>query len=189
MKKILWALVLALLTTGITFVSCQKDEEVAPTNDSINDSTGEEGGDTTAVSPFVGVYELDMVYDSIMTSDGSWFSEEFFEQMTHKVNPPEHGYLTVSQGSGDTLRVTATFIKANTGEEKDFFSTTAVEKDGGLVLAPCTSDYYYASTELYISFVFRNFVNNLPEIRFKSVYSINLGADFSYVTSYTCVKR
>lgn len=146
-------------------------------------------GDKTNENQFVGVYDLDMVYDSITTSDGTWFSEEFFEQMTGKVNPPMHGYLTIADNKDGRLAVTATFVDGETGEEKNFFTTTATEKDDILILDNCTSDYYYANTEEMISFVFRNFANNMPNIYFKGIYTINLGADYSYLTSYNCTKR
>lgn len=138
-------------------------------------------------SQFVGTYDLDMVYDSLTTSDGTWFDEEFYETMTGKINPPEHGYLTIAEGPEGKLTVTATFVKES--GEKTFFSTTATEVDNTLVLDDCISDYYYASTEENIRFTFHNFQNNMPTLTFKSIYTINLGLDYSYLTEYTCVKQ
>lgn len=168
MKKHFILFAMAVMALCATFVSC---------------------GDKTNENQFVGVYDLEMVYDSITTSDGVWFSEEFFEQMTGKINPPRHGYLTVAQGEAGKFNVTATLINDETGEEKNFFATTATEVDDILILDNCTSDYYYSTTEEMISFVFRNFANNMPKIYFKSVYTINLGYDYSYLTSYNCTKR
>ena len=85
------------------------------------------------------------------------------------------------------LVVTATFIKDE--GEKVFFTTTATEADGVLILDDCTSDYYYDPVEEMIRFTFHGFQNNLPSIYFKSIYTINLGMDYSYLTAYTCTKR
>lgn len=84
---------------------------------------------------------------------------------------------------------TVTFVNPETSEEKVFFTTTATEKDDLLVLDNCTSDFYYSTTEEYIRFTFHNFVNELPRITFKGIYTINLGYDFSYLNTYTCTKR
>lgn len=173
MKKHLLTFVVAVMAFCATFVSCQKENSTLSPD----------------AAQYVGVYDLYMVYDSVSTSDGTWVSEEDYEFFTQKVNPPESGYLTISEGDNGKLNVTATFVKADTGVEKNFFTTTATEKDGLLVLDNCTSDYYYASIEDYIRFEFRNFVNNMPTITFKGIYTINLGADYSYLNSYTCTKR
>lgn len=179
MKKHLFVLAMAFVALCTTFASCTKDP-VDEGNDTPTDNPA-------SVSKFVGVYDLDMVYDSITTSDGTWFDNEFFETMTGKTNPPEHGYLTIAEGQNGKLNVTATFVKEN--EEKVFFSTTATEDDDMLTLDDCTSDYYYATTEEMIRFTFHGFDNRMPEIYFKGIYTINLGADYSYLNSYTCVKR
>lgn len=172
MKKQLFAFALVVVALCASFVSCDKENNGNNSN-----------------SQFIGVYDLDIVYDSITTSDGTWFSEEFFETMTGKVNPPEHGYLTIEEGQNGKINVTATVIKSDTGVEKVLFSTTATEQDNLLVLDNCASDYYYSTTEETIHFVFRNFANRLPEIYFKGIYTINLGADYSYLLSFTCNKR
>ena len=183
MKKGILIFAVAVLALCSTFVSCEKDE-----SGSNNDVENNEGGSQND-DGFVGVYDFDMVYDSVTTSDGTWFSEEFYESMTHKVNPPEHGYLTIENGQNGKLNVVATIVKDGTQQEKVFFSTTATEKDGILILDDCVSDYYYETTEEMINFVFRNFSSNMPVIYFKSVYTINLGSDYSYLTSYSCTKR
>lgn len=171
MKKNLLLLAMAFVALCFTLGSCQ-----------------EENNNASDVSEFVGVYDLSVVYDSVTTSDGVWFSEEFFETMTGKINPPQQGYLTIDEGQNGKLNVTATIVKDD-GTEKVFFSTTATEKDGILALDNCSSDYYYDTTEEYLKFTFRNFANNMPEIFFKGVYTINLGYDYSYLNSYTCTKR
>lgn len=173
-------LILALACASLCFVlgACQKEED-----------ENEPEQPTPPSDMFVGVYDLDMVYDSITTSDGVWWSNEFFESMTGKHNPPEHGYLTITQEPDSSYTVSATFIKSATGEEKVFFTTSASKKDSILVLDDCTSDYYYSSTEELIHFTFKNFVNQYPTIYFKSIYSLYLGANYSYMTSFTCTKR
>lgn len=181
MKKHLYVLAVAFTALCFAFAGCEKDNT--------GDNPGTNPGDDRPTSPFIGVYDMDMVYDSITTSDGTWFDEEFFETMTGKINPPEHGYLTIAQGENGKLNVTCTFIKDDTKAEKVFFTTTATEADGVLILDPCTSDYFYASIEDMMRFTFHGFQNNLPSIYFKSIYTINLGDDYSYLTSYTCTKR
>lgn len=167
MKRFLTLFAVAVAAICITFVSCKKD----------------------ASNPLVGVYDLDMQYDSITTSDGTWFSNEFFEQMTGKTNPPKHGTLTIAEGENGKLTVTAALVNDATGEEKQFFSTTATETDGILTIDDCSSDYYYATIEEMIRFTFHGFTNNLPEIYFKGIYTVNLGYDYSYLNSYYCTKR
>lgn len=184
MKKKLFILAMALMALCVTFESCQKENN-NDNNGVIND--GNDNNVDPSNSQFLGVYDLTMVYDSITTSDGEWLSEEFYEMATGKVNPPEHGYLTIEAGQNGKLNVTATFVKEN--EEKTFFSTTATEKDGILILDNCKSDYYYTALEDYITFTFHGFSSNLPEIFFKGIYTINLGYDYSYLNSYTCIKR
>ena len=181
MKKHFFIMAMAFVTLCGAFVACEKDNNG-------EDNPGNNNNDNNQpVCEFVGVYDMDMVYDSITTSDGTWFDEEFFETMTGKINPPEHGYLTIAQGENDKLVVTATFIKDE--GEKVFFTTTATEADGVLILDDCTSDYYYDPVEEMIRFTFHGFQNNLPSIYFKSIYTINLGMDYSYLTAYTCTKR
>lgn len=180
MKKNLFFYAMLFIAISVATLSCKKDDDNEPSPTP----------DPEPSSQFVGVYDLDMVYDSVTDSEGKWFENEFFEQMTGKRNPPESGYLTIVTGDNGKLNVTATFYNhPNEGEEKVFFSTTATEKDNILILDPCQSDYYYDSTETMIDFIFRNFENNLPQIKFKSIYTINLGADYSYLNSYTCTKR
>lgn len=190
MKKHLLILATAVLALCAMVASCQKEEEFIIVNDPVSDTTGNGGqDDTTASTLFAGVYDLHMVYDSITTSDGTWWDEEFFETMTGKINKPKNGYLTITDLEEGSYTVTATIVDASTGEERTLFTTTAIEQDSLLILAPCTSDYYYSTTEEIISFIFRNFENRLPEIYFKGIYTINLGADYSYLNSYTCTKR
>lgn len=184
MKKHLLILAMAVVALCTTVVSCQKDDIVDDTN--TTDTTGS-GDNSSTDSQFVGVYDMDMVYDSITTSDGTWFSEEFFEQMTGKVNSPEHGYLTIAAGQNGKLNMTVTFNK--TDGDKVFFTTTATEKDGALIIDDCNSDYYYASIEDMIHFAFHGFAATASGIYFKSIYTVNLGADYSYLTAYTCTKR
>lgn len=172
MRKHIFTLAVALMGFCMSFTSCEKTPIV-------DDNDG---------AVYVGVYDFTMVYDSVTTSDGTWFSEEDYEFFTNKVNPPKNGYLTITDGDNGKLNLTATFIES-TGKEKQFFATTASVVDGDLKIDDCTSDYYYSSIEDYIRFVFRNFSNNMPNIYFKSVYTINLGADYSYLTHYDCVKR
>ncbi|MCQ2295653.1 MAG: hypothetical protein MJZ67_08360 [Bacteroidales bacterium] len=183
MKKHFFIMAMAFVALCGAFAACEKE--------GTGDNPGENPADTLdhneqPASDFIGIYELDMVYDSITTSDGTWFDEEFFETMTGKINPPEHGYLAITQGDNDKLVVTATFVKDE--GEKVFFTTTASEADGMLTLDDCTSDYYYASIEDMIRFTFHGFQNNMPTIYFKSIYTINLGLDYSYLTAYTCTK-
>lgn len=179
MKKNLFILAIVFTALCALTVSCKKDDD-----------------DKKPVSqnPFVGTYDLYMVFDSIMTDDGTWFDEEFYEQYTGKRNPPESGWLTVEELTPGLFQVTATFYKEETMEEKDFFTTTAVEKDGILLLNECSSDYFGEWGD--IDFVFRNYSvmrdadNNVTEMTFKSVYTISFGSsDFAYLTSYTCTKR
>lgn len=181
MKKHLLIFAMALMALSMSFVSCEKEPDV---NNDNNDTNS-----VVPTSPFVGVYDMDMVYDSVTTSDGTWLDEEFYETMTGKVNSPKHGYMTVAEGENGKLNVAVTFVNPETSEEKVFFTTTATEKDDLLVLDNCTSDFYYSTTEEYIRFTFHNFVNELPRITFKGIYTINLGYDFSYLNTYTCTKR
>lgn len=166
MKKQILLLAAAIVALCSTFASCNKENNA---------------------SDLVGVYDFEMIYDSITTSDGTWFDEEFFETMTGKTNPPQQGYLTIAEGQNGRLSVTATIVKD--GAEKVFFSTTATENEGILTLDNCTSDYYYDNTEEMIRFTFHAFANNMPQLYFKSIYTINLGADYSYLTHYDCTKR
>lgn len=189
MRKHFLFLAVAFLTLGLAFASCTKDEPIENNTNTENNGNGNGNGNNESNNPFVGVYDLEMIYDSITTSDGTWFDNEFFETMTGKRNPPEHGYLTITEGSNGVLDVTATFVNQTTQEEKTWFTTTATENNGVLVLANCIGDYYYANTEEYIRFTFHAFQNNLPTIYFKGIYTINLGADYSYLNSYYCTKR
>lgn len=183
-KLILLAAVLMALCTA--FAACQKEEPVTPGNDN---PTGETGDDFNSDNPLVGIYDLYMAYDSITTSDGTWFDEEFFETMTGKVNKPRNGYLTITEGQNGKLNVKATLYEENGAPDKVFFTTTATENNGILTIDNCTSDYYYDNLEEMISFTFHAFANNMPELYFKSIYTVNLGADYSYLTHYECTKR
>lgn len=136
---------------------------------------------------FVGTYDMHLVYDSVTDSEGMWLENGFFEEMTGKRNPPKDGYLTIEEGNDGKFIVIATV--ANKTGDKVLFTTTATEKDGILVLDDCQSDYYYSTTEVYIDFSFHGFENKMPEITFKGIYTINLGADYSYLLSFTCTKR
>lgn len=142
---------------------------------------------TPAVTDFVGTYDMHLVYDSVTDSEGTWFENEFFQEMTGKRNPPKDGYLTIEEGANGKLIVSVTV--ANEAEDKVLFTTTATEKEGILVLDNCQSDYYYSTTERYIDFTFHGFENKMPVITFKGIYTINLGADYSYLLSFTCTKR
>lgn len=188
MKKHLLILATAFVALSLAFASCEKENNPGDNPGDTTDITDDPNNPDQPTNSLIGVYDLDMVYDSITTSDGTWFDEEFFEMMTGKVNPPEHGYLTIAEGENGKLNVTATFIKDDTKSEKVWFTTTATETDGILTLDPCSSDYFI-TTEQMINFTFHNFQNNLPTITFKSIYTINLGADYSYLTAYTCTKR
>lgn len=183
MRKHFLFLAMAFLALGVAFSSCTKEEPII--DDPIDTNSGNQGSD----NPLVGVYDLEMVYDSITTSDGTWFDNEFFETMTGKHNPPQYGYLTIAEGQGGKLNVTATFVDQTTQAEKVWFSTTATEVDGVLTLDDCTSDYYYDNIEEYMRLTFHAFENTLPTIYFKGIYTINLGYDYSYLNSYYCTKR
>lgn len=166
MKKNYFVLAVAFMVVCTIFVACDKNPQ-----------------------GFAGTYDLHLDYDSVMTSDGTWIDETFFEEMTGKKNPSKDGYLTIRDGKNGNFEVTATIVNKETNEENVLFTTNATEKDGILILDNCTSDYYYDTTELYIDFTFHNFENNMPIIKFKGIYTIDLGADFSYLLSFTCTKR
>lgn len=184
MKKHLAIFAVALMALCATFVACEKDNnDITPDN---NDSTT--NTDIPEVNSLVGVYDLEMKYDSITTSDGTWFDNEFFEMMTGKTNPPKHGYLTIAKAGNDKYSVTATFVEDD-NSEKVFFTTTASEADGILTLDDCTSDYYYDNIEEMLRMTFHGFQNTLPTLYFKGIYTINLGYDYSYLNSYYCTKR
>lgn len=168
MKKNFFVIAVLFVALCGIFVSCKKDD--------VNTPTG-----------LVGTYDMHLVYDSVTDSEGTWFENAFFEEMTGKRNPPKDGYLTIEEGKNGKLTVTATV--ANETEDKVLFTTTATEKDGILVLDDCQSDYYYSSIEDYIDFSFHGFENRLPEIYFKGIYTVDLGADYSYLLSFTCTKR
>lgn len=138
---------------------------------------------------FAGFYDLHMVYDSISADDGTWFSEKEYEELLGKSNPPLDGHLTIEKASDGKYVVTATVISNKTGEEKTFFKTNAVMNNDVLVFEKCKSDYYYDTMGEYIRFTFKDFACNMSVITFKSIYTINLGYDYSYLTSYTCTKR
>lgn len=185
MKKSFYLFAMALMALCTVAVSCSKDDG----------NPADEEGDTPQINnQFVGTYDLNMVYDSITTDDGTWYSEEFYEEMTGKKNPPESGRLIVEEGTEGKLKVTAIFIDRTTAEDRTFFSTSATEQNGTIVLEDCESDYY-STTEMMIDFTFRTVEvtrdaeNNVTGLNFKSIYTINLGADYSYLTSYTCTKR
>lgn len=135
-------------------------------------------------SQFIGTYDLHLVYDSIMTLDGEWVSEEFYEEFVHKTNPPKDGRLTIEPGQNGTLIVTATIL--TDGDSKTLFTTEATEHDGILTLSDCTSDYYRETTGVSTHFTFHGFHSSLPEITFKSIYTVS---DFSYLITLTCTRR
>ena len=180
MKKDLFVLAMAIMALCCIAISCKKENPNEPKDN---------GGKQETNSQFVGVYDLHLVYDSVTDSEGTWFENEFFESKTGKRNPPKDGYLTIAEGKDGKLAVTATIVTDSTSTEKTLFETTATEKDGILILDDCESDYYYDTTEEFINFTFHGFENRLPEIYFKAIYTINLGADYSYLLSFTCKKR
>ncbi len=185
MKKYIFTLMSALTIFSMILVSCEP-EVIVPEEG--NTEFEEEEVDQN-VSELIGVYDLVMEYDSVTADDGTWFDNDFYERVTGKTNPDQYGYLTIAEGENGKLNVTATFVSSDTNEERLFFSTTATETDGVLVLDPCSSNYYQASMGEDIYFTFHAFANNMLQLYFKSIYTIHLGYDYSYLTSYHCTKR
>lgn len=180
MKKNLFVLAMALMALCCITISCKKETTNEPEGN---------GGKQEPSSMFVGTYDMHLVYDSVTDSEGAWFENEFFQNMTGKKNPPRDGYLTITEEKDGKLAITATIADDKMDGEKVLFTTTATEKGGILIIDDCESDYYYNTTEEFIYFTFHGFKSNLPEIYFKSIYTINLGADYSYLLSFTCKKR
>lgn len=175
MKRKIILLAISLLLSSSFFVSCDKSEDdiITDTNDN-------------NIDEFVGVYDYTAVYDSISMGDGEWYSIGFYEEMTGDTYEPDNGYLTITEENG-RYHLVCTLVYSDTGEEVTYFDTWATDNNGNLTIESTSTTF---ETGVVFDFFFRNFVNNPPQIHFKSVINIDyLSQGFAYLLDYTCTKR
>lgn len=103
MKKTLLFFAFALVCSIPFFTSCGK----------------EYAGDV-----FVGDYDLRIVTDSL-SSDGTWFSSEYYQQMTGKPNPDLLGTLKIEPKDEQGTYLVTAIIKASTGDLQTYYVTDA----------------------------------------------------------------
>lgn len=175
MKRRIILLAISLLLSGSFFVSCDKseDEIITDTNDN-------------NIDKFVGVYDYTAVYDSISMGDGEWYSIGFYEEMTGDTYEPDNGYLTITEENG-RYHLVCTLVYSDTGEEVTYFDTWATNNNGILSIESTSTTF---ETGVVFDFSFSNFVNNMPQIKFKSVINIDfISQGFAYLLNYSCTKR
>lgn len=172
MKKTFFLLMAACV---FALCACEKENEPAATP---NDTTA---GTETGLS-IAGEYDMTIVYDSICT-DGRWF-----ENGMGRTYADEHGRMTVSVISDDTIRIEGITTYEMSGNEEITYSTVAAKQPDGTYIPQQGSHVIEGVT----------FIDHYRPISFESdtlmrfqvvekfvMYNLPM----AYLRTVTCIKR
>lgn len=167
---------------GICVVSCQDDE-----NDRERPGTsypGGTGGSEEQTAPFVGVYDITIITDSLSV-DGTWFSNEYYTQMTGKTENPKYGWLEIEKTDVEGKYSLHSVVKIG-NDSIDYYNTTAtLQEDGSLQVDPNT----YERNDFTFNFTFSNITESSPLVFRSELHVPMFGMDCGYIMTNTAVKR
>ncbi|MCQ2272340.1 MAG: hypothetical protein MJZ72_06100 [Bacteroidales bacterium] len=170
MKSIGSKLMMLFLSVACcTLVSCKKDEV----------KKDEVPSDKFS---FVGTYDLVMVADSI-GSDGTWFTREFYEEMTGKHEGPFYGRLTISKENDNVFKIVGKVLVG--ADSMEYYNTTAVlDAHGNLQPAPSSlvGDFTY-------DFTYGPIAPENPLVFRSERHVLTYDMDWGYIYTNTATKR
>ncbi|MCQ2265004.1 MAG: hypothetical protein MJZ46_03045 [Bacteroidales bacterium] len=172
MKSVCSKLMMILLAVACcTLVSCKKEEVK-------KDDTTQSSEEFT----FVGNYDLEIVTDSL-GSDGTWFSREFYEEMTGKHEGPFYGRLTITQDNATTFKIVGKVLVGT--DSMEYYNTTAVlDANGNLLPEPSSlvSDFTH-------NFTYGPIAPQNPLVFRTERHVPTYDMDWGYIMTNTATKR
>ena len=139
MKKYLKIIALAAVVMSLAMVSCEKDEEPIPEPPVVPENPE----DTDPRAPYLGTYDMLVVYDSIGV-DGSWMTNEFAYSMGQGYDP-DTGFMVITTAADtNTININGTVVYADGVDSMfvPYYVTTATfDEQGRMVPQPSNFTY------------------------------------------------
>lgn len=125
---------------------------------------------------------MEIVTDSL-GSDGTWFSREFYEEMTGKHEGPFYGRLTITQDNATTFKIVGKVLVGT--DSMEYYNTTAVlDANGNLLPEPSSlvSDFTH-------NFTYGPIAPQNPLVFRTERHVPTYDMDWGYIMTNTATKR
>lgn len=185
MKKYLKIIALAAVVMSLAMVSCEKDEEPIPEPPVVPENPE----DTDPRAPYLGTYDMLVVYDSI-GSDGVWMSNEFAYSVGLGYDP-DTGFMVITTAADtNTININGTVVYADGVDSMfvPYYVTTATFDEQGRMV-PQPSDFTYEAAEINSKMTYGPItIGDTLSFKNKEVYYMG-SLQISYIKTIYCVKR
>lgn len=173
-----------LIALGLCMVSCVEDENDRERPGTTNPGNTGNGGNEGQTFSFVGVYDITIITDSLSV-DGTWFSNEYYSQMTGKTENPKYGRLEIEKTDVEGKYSILSVVKIGNDSITYYNTTATLQEDGSLQVDPNS----YERNDYTFNFTFSNIIESSPLVFRSELHVPMWGMDCGYIMTNTAVKR